>query len=146
MVRCCFCSYVSSACGIRTHIAKAHSNLSPPRTWGRTKGPICVFCGWAHNDTDETPREGWANRRKRFRRGKVAAVMGSVPHGQGFVKLGELRVPKGAKAITKIVFSFQLCRGPFSGPRDHQGRRYCTSCGRCHHVVRVKPLILKRPT
>ncbi len=135
MVKCCFCSYVSSARGIQTHIAKAHGSLSPPRMWGRPKGPVCELCGWIHNDTDETPREGWANRRKRFERGKVVAVMGTVPHGQGFVRLGEVTVPKGAKAITKIGFSFQPCRGPFSGPGDEQGRRYCKSCGRYHFVA-----------
>lgn len=101
-VQCCHCSYESSARGIRTHIAKAHSNLSPPRVWGRPKGPVCEFCRWVHNDTDETPREGWAERRKRFARGKIAAVMGFMRAGQGFVTLGEIAVPKGAKTLAKI--------------------------------------------
>ncbi len=97
-------------------------------------------------EVDETPREGLANRRKRFERGKVAAVMGSVPPGAGLVKLGEVTVPEGVTHIRKIAFSLDFCRGPFSDSSDGEGRRYCITCGQRHRVILMKTLALKRPT
>ncbi len=135
MVKCCYCEYESSAHGVRTHIALVHSTLAPPRSWGRPKGRVCALCGWSHTDVDDTPRPGWGNRRKRFERGKLGAVLGSVPPRSGFFKLGELKVPEGAKRLKRITISIEPCRGPFLGPRDEQGRRYCVSCERCHLVA-----------
>lgn len=133
MRQCCFCAYTStSARGVRAHIAKKHSGAAPPRTMGKAKGPICDLCGWSHNDTDETPREGWALRRKRFARGKITAVSGTVTPNSGFLTLGEMRVPKGAKRIKRITVSYQVCQGPFTGPIDEGGRRYCVSCRMLH--------------
>lgn len=137
MVKCCYCEYESSAHGVRTHIARVHSSLAPPRSWGRPKGRVCGLCGWSHTDVDDTPRPGWSNRRKRFERGKVVAVMGSIPSNARFLKLGEVTVPEGVSRISKIGFSVQFCRGPFSGPPDERGRRYCVSCGRPHLVPRI---------
>ena len=117
---------------MRTHIAKSHGTPSPPRIWGRAKGPACALCGWIHADLDDAPREGRAIRRKRFQHGKIGSVLGIVPEPDGVYELGELTVPKGAKRIKRITISLEPCRGPFLGPPDGQERRYCDMCKRFH--------------
>jgi len=135
MARCCFCDFESSENAVRTHIAKFHAALSPPKAWGRAKGRPCELCGWTHTAADETPREGWARRRKRFQRGKVAAVLGSLPSPGRFHTLGQITVPPGVTRITRISLGIESCREPFAGPPDPQGRRYCLKDRRYHFVA-----------
>ncbi len=144
-VKCCHCAFESSARGIRTHMAVQHGALSPPESFGRPKGPVCPLCGWVHVDSDEAPREGPVYGRKSFERGKVAAVIGTIPRGGRRVKIGEITVPEGVTRISKVGFSFDFCKGPFTGARDAQGRRYCLSCRRLHKVIRVRGSGPKRP-
>ncbi len=134
-MKCCYCDFKSSERGARTHIAKSHSALSPPPAWGRARGPRCGLCGWTHTPADEAPQEGWANRRKRFRRGRIAAVQGSLPGPGRFYTLGRLKVPAGVTHIKGISISVEICRGPFSGPPDEKGRRYCLKDNRYHFVA-----------
>lgn len=136
MTQCCHCAYKSSAQGVRTHIAIQHRALSPPKVFGRPKGPACALCKWIHVDLLESPRQGPVYGRKRFEHGKIAAVLGTIPRGGRMVKFGELTVPKGVTRLDKISFSFAFCTGPFSGAPDAQGRRYCLSCRRRHNRMR----------
>ncbi len=145
MTQCCHCAFESSPRGVRSHIAVQHRAIAPPKSFGRAKGSVCSLCGWAHVDSDNAPREGLVYGRKRFERGKIAAVMGTIPKGGRMVKFGELTVPEGVTRISKIFFSFDFCKGPFSGAPDAQGRRNCLSCGRRHNVIKVGGQGPKRP-
>jgi len=135
MIRCCYCEFESSENGVRAHIAQVHSASKPPRIWGRIAGPVCHLCGWSHTATDATPRDGWGNRRKHLERGKIVAVQASVPGPGRFYTLGEVPVPTGARRIKRIVVTIEPCHGPFLGPPDSQGRRYCVRDQRYHFVV-----------
>ncbi len=135
MTQCCYCDFESSENGIRAHLAKAHKTSRPPRIWGRTAGPVCTLCGWSHTAADATPRDGWGNRRKHLNRGKVVAVQAAIPAPGCYYTLGEITVPKGVTRIRQIVITIKPCRGPFSGPPDSQGRRYCSRDQRYHFIV-----------
>ena len=133
--RCCYCDYRSTQLGVRAHIIKAHPALAPPNAWGASKGPPCHLCGWVHTAADETTREGWARYRKRFQRGKIAAVQAQLPGPNRMYTLGSIIVPPNVTRIRKIVLSIEHCRGPFKGLPDSEGRRYCMKDRRYHFVA-----------
>ncbi len=135
MIRCCYCDFESSENGVRAHVAKVHKALRPPRIWGRTSGPVCTLCGWSHTAADATPRDGWGNRRKSLERGRTVAVQATLPAPGRFYTLGEVMVPKAVTRIKRITVTVEPCHGPFSGPPDSQGRRYCSRDQRYHFVV-----------
>ncbi len=137
--KCCFCAYRGTARAVRTHIAVGHPELRPPISFGRPKGVVCPLCGFVH---DDVARPGWASRRKRFERGKVVTVLGDVAPNVGFQTLGEITVPPGVSNIKRIELKLSMCRGPFVGPEDSDGRRFCLTCKRPHFDAR-KPEPMK---
>ncbi len=137
VTQCCYCDFESSENGVRAHVAKAHKALRPPRAWGRAMGPVCTLCGWTHTAADATPRDGWGNRRKRFERGRIVAMQAAVPRHGRFYTLGRFTVPTGVTRIRQISVTIEPCRGPFLGPLDSRGRRYC-SRDRRYHLVAAK--------
>ncbi len=74
-------------------------------------------------------------------RGQLAAGFSAPIRIPGeWTQLGTLTVPPGVTKITKIAVSVKQCEGPFVGPADGQGRRYCVRDQRPHFDVRTGPL------
>ncbi len=131
--QCCYCAYVGPEQAVRTHLALAHPDLRPPRSFGRPKGNPCSLCGFEH---DEIARPGWAFRRKKFVRGKVMAAAGGVLPDGHLQTIGTFVVPPGVRKIARVEVRVSMCRGPFVGRGDPDGRRFCTSCSRPHFDAR----------
>lgn len=64
-------------------------------------------------------------------------MQAAVPRHGRFYTLGRFTVPTGVTRIRQISVTIEPCRGPFLGPLDSRGRRYC-SRDRRYHLVAAK--------
>lgn len=99
--QCCFCEYVSSEKGVRTHIPLAHPEIVAIRKivmHGRPKLEACKLCGMVHDDFQ---RPGHLDHRRKLERPKAAVFVGRIPkdHGGEELRLGTLTVPDGVTRI-----------------------------------------------
>jgi len=68
-------------------------------------------------------------------RGRIVAMQAAIPAPGRFYTLGQFTVPPGVTRIRQISVTIERCRGPFLGPSDSQGRRYCSMDRRYHFVA-----------
>lgn len=101
---CCYCTYQGTERQVRSHMASKHSTLlafAKRARHGRLPKNACPLCYMVH---DPVARPGWAIRRSKLERPRMAVLTGQLPAGPAGRKaiIGRTVLPPGAHRIKSI--------------------------------------------